>query len=116
VTQLGIAMAEREMTLSDNLFAKLYTSVMHNTGRAASRVTEFMADVPLRQWAESRGYIVTWNAADSSVTMVKDGVSYTVTPESYDCVTASGEVVELSHYCYVKDGLTYIPMDFAETL
>lgn len=116
VTQLGIAMAEREMTLSDNLFAKLYTGVMHNTGRAASRVTEFMADVPLRQWAESRGYTVTWNAADSSVTMVKDGVSYTVTPESYDCVTASGEVVELSHYCYVKDGLTYIPMDFAETL
>ena len=43
-------------------------------------------------------------------------MSYTVTPESYDCVTAAGETIELTHYCYVKDGITYIPMDFAKTL
>ena len=116
VTQLGIQMAEYAMTLSDNLFAKLYTGVMHNTGRAADRVAVFLADVPLRQWAESRGYTVTWNAADGSTTIAKGADSYTVTPESYDCVTASGEVIELTHYCYVKDGITYIPMDFAETL
>ena len=116
VTQLGIQMAEYAMTLSDNLFAKLYTGVMHNTGRAADRVAVFLADVPLRQWAESRGYTVTWNAADCSTTIAKGADSYTVTPESYDCVTASGEVIELTHYCYVKDGITYIPMDFAETL
>lgn len=116
VTQLGIQMAEYAMTLSDNLFAKLYTGVMHNTGRTADRVAVFLADVPLRQWAESRGYTVTWNAADGSTTIAKGADSYTVTPESYDCVTASGEVIELTHYCYVKDGITYIPMDFAETL
>ena len=116
VTLLGIQMAEYAMTLSDNLFAKLYTGVMHNTGRAADRVAVFLADVPLRQWAESRGYTVTWNAADCSTTIAKGADSYTVTPESYDCVTASGEVIELTHYCYVKDGITYIPMDFAETL
>lgn len=116
VTQLGIEMSEYAMTLSDNLFAKLYTGVMHNTGRAADRVAVFLADVPLRQWAESRGYTVTWNAADGSTTIAKGTDSYTVTPESYDCVTASGEVIELTHYCYVKDGITYIPMDFAETL
>ena len=104
------------MTLSDNLFAKLYTGVMHNTGRTADRVAVFLADVPLRQWAESRGYTVTWNAADGSTTIAKGADSYTVTPESYDCVTASCEVIELTHYCYVKDGITYIPMDFAETL
>lgn len=23
---------------------------------------------------------------------------------------------ELTHYCYVRDGFTYIPMDFAKTL
>lgn len=116
VTQLGIQMAEYAMTLSDNLFAKLYTGVMHNTGRTADRVAVFLADVPLRQWAESRGYTVTWNAADGSTTIAKGADSYTVTPESYDCVTASGEVIELTHYCYVKDGITYIPMDFAEIL
>ena len=116
VTQLGIQMAEYARTLSDNLFAKLYTGVMHNTGRTADRVAVFLADVPLRQWAESRGYTVTWNAADGSTTIAKGADSYTVTPESYDCVTASGEVIELTHYCYVKDGITYIPMDFAETL
>ena len=116
VTQLGIQMAEYAMTLSDNLFAKLYTGVMHNTGRTADRVAVFLADVPLRQWAESRGYTVTWNAADGSTTIAKGADSYTVTPESYDCVTASGEVIELTHYCYVKDGITYIPMDFADTL
>ena len=99
VTQLGIQMAEYAMTLSDNLFAKLYTGVMHNTGRTADRVAVFLADVPLRQWAESRGYTVTWNAADGSTTIAKGADSYTVTPESYDCVTASGEVIELTHYC-----------------
>ena len=58
----------------------------------------------------------TKGAADGSTTIAKGADSYTVTPESYDCVTASGEVIELTHYCYVKDGITYIPMDFAETL
>ena len=116
VTQLGIEMAEEQMTLSDNLYAKLFTAVMHNTGRTADRVAEFLADVPLRQWAEDRGYTVTWNADDGSTTIVKGDVSYTVTPESYDCVTAAGETIELTHYRHVKDGNTHIPMDFAKTL
>ena len=37
-------------------------------------------------------------------------------PESYECVTGTGETIELTHYCYVRDGFTYIPMDFAKTL
>ena len=30
--------------------------------------------------------------------------------------TGTGETIELTHYCYVRDGFTYIPMDFAKTL
>ena len=117
VTQLGIDMAEHEMKLSDNLYAKLLTTMMHNTGLAAGKTpTTFLADVPLREVAESKGYTVTWNAADGSTTITKGDVSYTVTPESYICKVAGGEDVELTHYCYVRDGLTYIPMDFANQL
>ena len=117
VTQLGIDMAEHEMKLSDNLYAKLLTTMMHNTGLAAGKTpTTFLADVPLREVAESKGYTVTWNAADGSTTITKGTVSYTFTPESYTCKVAGGEDVELTHYCYVKDGLTYIPMDFANQL
>lgn len=62
VTQLGIDMAEREMLLADNLYAKLLTTMMHNTGLSSSKTpTTFLSDVPLRQVAESRGYTVTWN-------------------------------------------------------
>ena len=71
---------------------------------------------PLRQVAESRGYTVTWNKADGSTTIAKGDVTYTFTPESYECVTGTGETIELTHYCYVRDGFTYIPMDFAKTL
>ena len=117
VTQLGIDMAEHEMKLSDNLYAKLLTTMMHNTGLAAGKTpTTFLADVPLREVAESKGYTVTWNAADGSTTITKGTASYTFTPESYICKVAGGEDVELTHYCYVKDGLTYIPMDFANQL
>ncbi|WP_297232325.1 C69 family dipeptidase [uncultured Flavonifractor sp.] len=117
VTQLGIDMAEHEMKLSDNLYAKLLTTMMHNTGLAAGKTpTTFLADVPLREVAESKGYTVTWNAADGSTTITKGTVSYTFTPESYTCKVAGGEDLQLTHYCYVKDGLTYIPMDFANQL
>ena len=116
VTQLGIQMAEREMKYADNLYAKLFTAVMHNTGRSAERVAAFLADVPLRQVAESKGYTVTWNGADNSITMTKGSVSYTVTLESYDCKVAGGETIELTHYVYSRDGVTYIPMDLADTL
>lgn len=117
VTELGIQMAEWEMKLSDNLYAKLLTTMMHNTGLSASREpTTFMADVPLRQVAESKGYTVTWNGDDQSVTMTRGTTSYTVTLESYDCQIGGGDTSELSHYVYCKDGVTYIPMDFANTL
>ena len=117
VTQLGIDMAEREMLLADNLYAKLLTTMMHNTGLSSSKTpTTFLSDVPLRQVAESRGYTVTWNKADGSTTIAKGDVTYTFTPESYECVTGTGETIELTHYCYVRDGFTYIPMDFAKTL
>mgnify|MGYP000444721670 CR=1 FL=1 len=50
VTQLGIDMAEREMLLADNLYAKLLTTMMHNTGLSSSKTpTTFLSDVPLRQ-------------------------------------------------------------------
>ena len=110
VTQLGIDMAEREMLLADNLYAKLLTTMMHNTGLSSSKTpTTFLSDVPLRQVAESRGYTVTWNKADGSTTIAKGDVTYTFTPESYECVTGTGETIELTHYCYVRDGFTYIP-------
>lgn len=49
VTQLGIDMAEREMLLADNLYAKLLTTMMHNTGLSSSKTpTTFLSDVPLR--------------------------------------------------------------------
>lgn len=111
VTQLGIDMAEREMLLANNLYAKLLTTMMHNTGLSSSKTpTTFLSDVPLRQVAESRGYTVTWNKADGSTTIAKGDVTYTFTPESYECVTGTGETIELTHYCYVRDGFTYIPM------
>lgn len=116
VTELGIQMAEREMRFSDNLFAKLYTAVMHNTARAADRIQAFMADVPLRHVAETKGYTISWNAADGSTTISKDGVSYTLTPESYVCKVSGKEDITLTHYVYVQDGVTYIPMDFADSL
>ena len=53
---------------------------------------------------------------DGSTTIAKGDVTYTFTPESYECVTGTGETIELTHYCYVRDGFTYIPMDFAKTL
>ena len=58
----------------------------------------------------------TWNAADGSTTITKGAVSYTITPEEYTCKVAGGEGIELTHYAYVNDGVTYIPMDFADTL
>lgn len=80
VTQLGIDMAEREMLLADNLYAKLLTTMMHNTGLSSSKTpTTFLSDVPLRQVAESRGYTVTWNKADGSTTIAKGDVTYTFT-------------------------------------
>ena len=86
-------MAEREMLLADNLYAKLLTTMMHNTGLSSSKTpTTFLSDVPLRQVAESRGYTVTWNKADGSTTIAKGDVTYTFTPESYECVTGTGAV------------------------
>ena len=112
VTQLGIDMAEREMLLADNLYAKLLTTMMHNTGLSSSKTpTTFLSDVPLRQVAESRGYTVTWNKADGSTTIAKGDVTYTFTPESYECVTGTGETIELTHYCYVRDGFTQAEME-----
>ena len=115
VTALGIRMAERTFRYSDNLYRKLTTALIHNTGLGRTPVT-FLPDVPLRQIAESKGYTVTWNAADGSTTITKGAVSYTITPEEYTCKVAGGEDIELTHYAYVNDGVTYIPMDFADTL
>ena len=116
VTGLGIQMSEWEMKLSTNLYQKLLTCVTHNINRRADRIETFLPDVPLRQIAESKGYTVTWNAADGSTTITKGAVSYTITPEEYTCKVAGGEDIELTHYAYVNDGVTYIPMDFADTL
>ena len=116
VTGLGIQMSEWEMKLSNNLYQKLLTCVTHNINRRADRIETFLPDVPLRQIAESKGYTVTWNAADGSTTITKGAVSYTITPEEYTCKVAGGEDIELTHYAYVNDGVTYIPMDFADTL
>lgn len=126
VTELGIQMAEREMGLTENLYANLLTTMMFNTGRAAGRpLMTFMADVPLRQVAESKGYTVKWNAADKSTTITKGSTVYTFAPDDspsffypqgYACTDANGNDVELSHYAYVKDGVTYVPMDFASKL
>ncbi len=115
VTALGIRMAERTFRYSDNLYRKLTTALIHNTGLGRTPVT-FLPDVPLRQIAESKGYTVTWNAADGSTTITKGAASYTITPEEYTCKVAGGEDIELTHYAYVNDGVTYIPMDFADTL
>ena len=116
VTGLGIQMSEWEMKLSNNLYQKLLTCVTHNINRRADRIETFLPDVPLRQIAESKGYTVTWNAADGSTTLTKGNVSYTITPEEYTCKVVGGEDIELTHYAYVYDGVTYIPMDFANTL
>lgn len=116
VTGLGIQMSEWEMKLSTNLYQKLLTCVTHNINRRADRIETFLPDVPLRQIAESKGYTVTWNAADGSTTITKGAASYTITPEEYTCKVAGGEDIELTHYAYVNDGVTYIPMDFADTL
>lgn len=115
VTELGIQMSERTFRYSDNLYRKLATTLIHNTGLGRTPVT-FLPDVPLRQIAESKGYTVTWNAADGSTTVTKGNVSYTIMPEEYTCKVAGGEDIELTHYAYVYDGVTYIPMDFANTL
>ena len=116
VTGLGIQMSEWEMKLSNNLYQKLLTCVTHNINRRADRIETFLPDVPLRQIAESKGYTVTWNDADGSTTLTKGNVSYTITPEEYTCKVVGGEDIELTHYAYVYDGVTYIPMDFANTL
>mgnify|MGYP002508327128 CR=1 FL=1 len=55
VTALGIRMAERTFRYSDNLYRKLTTALIHNTGLGRTPVT-FLPDVPLRQIAESKGY------------------------------------------------------------
>lgn len=115
VTELGIQMSERTFRYSDNLYRKLVTTLIHNTGLGRTPVT-FLPDVPLRQIAESKGYTVTWNAADGSTTVTKGNVTYTITPEEYTCKVSGGEDIELTHYAYVYDGVTYIPMDFANTL
>lgn len=116
VTELGIQMSEWEMKLSTNLYEKLLTCVTHNINRRADRIETFLPDVPLRQIAESKGYTVTWNAADGSTTVTKGNVSYTIMPEEYTCKVAGGEDIELTHYAYVNDGVTYVPMDFANSL
>ena len=124
VTELGIQTAEREMGLTHNLYANLLTTMMFNTGRAAGRPLEtFMADVPLRQVAEYKGYDVTWTS--NSVTITKGATSYTFAPnddpaffypQGYACTDAAGNAVELSTYAYIRDGVTYVPMDFANSL
>lgn len=117
VTHLGIEIAEREMLYSDNLYAKLLTNIMHNTGLASDKTPiPFLSDVPLQPVAESKGYKVTRNAKDNSVTMTKGAVSYTVTLESDVCAVAGGKDINLTHYVYKKDDVVYIPMDFAESL
>jgi len=123
VTELGIQMAEREMTYSDNLYAHLLTAVTHNTGRAADRVRAFMPDVPLRQVAENRGYTVTWTGTEIIVakgetvfTFAPDDSPAFFFPQGYACTDANGQPVELSNYAYAVDGTTYVPMDFVELL
>lgn len=115
VTSLGIQMSERTFRYADNLYRKLATTLIHNTGLGRTPVT-FLADVPVRQVAQSKGYTVTWNAADGSITLEKGGVSYTLTPNSDVCKYSAGEDITLTHYCYTYDGVTYMPMDFAQTL
>jgi len=124
VTELGIQISEREMGLTDNLYANLLTTMMFNTGRAAGRsLMNFVSDVPLRQIAEYKGYDVSWTG--DSVTITKGDTVYTFAPDDspaffypqgYACTDANGNAVELSHYAYVRDGVTYVPMDFANTL
>lgn len=124
VTELGIQMAEREMDLTHNLYANLLTTMMFNTGRAAGRPLEtFVADVPLRQIAEYKGYDVSWTSG--SITITKGATSYTFAPnddpaffypQGYACTDANGNDVELSTYAYVRDGVTYVPMDFVNKL
>lgn len=76
----------------------------------------FLPDAPLRHVAESRGYTVTWDQESQSVTMVKGDTSYTVTLGSDICRTGDGQEITLTHYCYTSGGITYLPMDFIQTL
>ena len=70
VTQLGKDMAERTFLYADNLYAKLLTGLIHNTGLGRDP-GGLPAYAPLRHVAESRGYTVTWDQESQSVTMVK---------------------------------------------
>ena len=115
VTQLGKDMAERTFLYADNLYAKLLTGLIHNTGLGRDPVV-FLPDAPLRHVAESRGYTVTWDQESQSVTMVKGDTSYTVTLGSDICRTGDGQEITLTHYCYTSGGITYLPMDFIQTL
>ena len=115
VTQLGKDMAERTFLYADNLYAKLLTGLIHNTGLGRDPVV-FLPDAPLRHVAESRGYTVTWDQESQSVTMVNGDTSYTVTLGSDICRTGDGQEITLTHYCYTSGGITYLPMDFIQTL
>ncbi|MEG0597607.1 MAG: C69 family dipeptidase [Oscillospiraceae bacterium] len=111
-TALAKIMAEEQMANAQGLYADLLTVLTHNAGLSATKTpTTFVADTPLRDAAAGKGYAVTWNGADQTITLKKGAASYTLTLGSKTCKTA-GEDLKLTHAPYTKNGTTYAPVDF----
>lgn len=103
VTTLAQTMAQDQMDKSDELYKALLTTLTHNVGLSASRTpTTFVPNVPLREAAQLKGYEVVWNAADNSVVLTKGDVTHTVTLDGGDA--------------YAVNGVTYVSMEFVNTL
>lgn len=116
VNELAQSMTEKAMDQADQLYGDLLTTLTHNVGLSASKTpTTFVADAALRDAAGAKGYTVTWNAADSTIVLTKGDTAVTLTLGS-KTAQKGGEEISLSKAPYAEQGVTYVPMDFVNSL
>ena len=104
------------MDQADQLYGDLLTTLTHNVGLSATKTpTTFVADAALRDAAGAKGYTVTWNAADNTIVLTKGDTAVTLTLGS-KTAQKGGEEISLSKAPYAEQGVTYVPMDFVNSL
>lgn len=120
VTDLHMSIAKKACGDADHLYDQLLYFVMDRYGRTAAKLgNPFVADICLRDAATAKGYTIQWKGNDAPIKLTSGNTAYTLTLGEDTClVTKDGKTseVKLEFAPNVKDGVTYIPLNFAETL
>ncbi|MBN7773280.1 C69 family dipeptidase [Clostridium aminobutyricum] len=120
VTDLHRSIAQKACKDADHLYDQLLFFVMDRYGRTAAKLgNPFVADISLRDAAAAKGYTVKWAGNGTPIKITKGNTVYSLTiGEDLCIVTKNGKSTEikLEYVPTVKDGVTYIPLNFVMTI